>query len=240
MVEQVRQIVFDTETTGRSAADGDRVVEMGCVELIGLLPTGRTFHCYINPERDVPAEVVAVHGLTETFLRQFPTFPHESICQKFLEFVGPDQLIAHNAEFDRSFLNAELARMGLAPFPQDRFIDTGVLARKRFPGASWKLDALCKRFNISLSTRDKHGALIDAKLLAEVYLELTGGREQSLGFMDQKGRGEAQAEVRPERPRREPRPAALPQFSTPEEVAAHAEFIAKLGAPPVWDKFKSS
>ena len=170
----LREIVFDTETTGLSPENGDRLVEIGAVELINHIPTGRTYHQYINPERSVPEEVVAVHGLTEEFLKDYPVFAE--VAAAFVEFVGEDGvLVAHNASFDIKFINFELKKLGRAEYEWDRVVDTLEIARKKFPGAKNNLDALCKRFNIDNSHRTKHGALLDAELLADVYLELLGG-----------------------------------------------------------------
>ena len=180
----MREIVFDTETTGTDPDRGDRIVEIGCVELIDLVPTGQTFHRYINPERDVPAEVVRVHGLTSDFLSDKAVFSDPTVVGDLLAFMGDAPLIAHNAEFDRRFLNSELARLNLEPIDKGRCIDTLAIARKRFPGAPASLDALCRRFDIDRSARDKHGALLDSHLLAAVYLELKGGRERRLSFLD--------------------------------------------------------
>ena len=240
----MREIVFDTETTGREAERGDRVVEIGCVEVINFAPTGRTLHFYLNPERDVPDEVVRVHGLTEAFLRDKPLF--SAVAQEFLEFVGDARLVAHNAEFDRRFINAELARLGYEPYPSERFVDTLPIARKKFPGASNSLDALSKRFQLEqygfdLSARKGaggHGALVDAQMLAEVYLQLHGGREQMLSFgdaQDTQSGGSGQGAAR--RVKRKPRGKALPGLLTNEERAAHAAFIAELGAEALWLKY---
>ena len=180
----LREIVFDTETTGLSPENGDRLVEIGAVELINHIPTGRTYHQYINPERSVPEEVVAVHGLTEEFLKDYPVFAE--VAAAFVEFVGEDGvLVAHNASFDIKFINFELKKLGRAEYEWDRVVDTLEIARKKFPGAKNNLDALCKRFNIDNSHRTKHGALLDAELLADVYLELLGGAEHAA----QTGRG---------------------------------------------------
>lgn len=241
----MREIVFDTETTGREAENGDRIVEIGCIELINLAPTGRTFHRYINPERDVPEEVVRVHGLTGAFLRDKPLF--RDIVGDLMDFFGDDPLVAHNAEFDRRFLNAELARLKMIGVAQERCVDTLVIARKKFPGAANSLDALAKRFQLDrygfdLSTRKGaggHGALIDAKMLAEVYLQLRGGREQSLSFDDKPGADEAE-EGRPlSFPRRAPRTRPLASRLTPEESQAHAAFVERLGVNALWGKYRS-
>lgn len=226
----MREIVLDTETTGFKAAEGDRLVEIGCIELINHIPTGRHYHAYINPERTMPEEAFKVHGLSDDFLKDKPVFA--AVAQEFCDFIGEDPLVIHNAQFDLGFLNAELAR--LAGFPHiamERAIDTVRLARQKFPGAQVSLDALCKRFNIDNSARVKHGALLDAELLAEVYLELIGGRQQGLGFA-----GSADGETllpaqAPRGPARPPRPHA----ASPEELAAHAAFVGKL-KDPLWLK----
>ena len=177
-----REIVLDTETTGLDPRKGDRVVEIACIELRDYVPTGEHFHCYINPQRDMPPEAQRVHGLTEVFLADKPLFAHETVAAAFLDFVGDATLIAHNASFDRAFINDELDRAGLPMIAESQWIDTLALAQKRFPGMRNSLDALCQRFKISLAEREKHGALIDTKLLAQVYLELRGGRERRLDF----------------------------------------------------------
>jgi len=174
------EIILDTETTGMDPATGDRLVEIGCVEVMNFIPTGRTYHQYINPERDVPAEAVAVHGLTREFLKNKPTF--SEIYTEFLEFVGAAPLVIHNAAFDIKFLNAELSTVGHAGFNMKNVRDSLLIARKKFPGSPASLDALCRRFNIDNTGRELHGALLDAQLLAEVYLELMGGRQHGLGL----------------------------------------------------------
>lgn len=243
MQPQVREIVFDTETTGRDPELGDRVVEIGAVELINLSPTGRTLHKYLCPDMDVPEEVVRVHGLTTAFLRDKPRFA--DIVDEMLEFFGDAPLVAHNAEFDRRFLNAELARVGKAPHPMDRYIDTLPIARKRFPGASNSLDALARRFQLDRNGFDLaarkgpggHGALVDAKILAEVYLQLKGGREQRLSFAEEVAALDVEnAPARFQPPRRKPRPKPLPPLITEEERAAHAAFVESLGPDAAWLK----
>lgn len=179
----MREICFDTETTGLNPETGDRLVEIGAVELINHLPTGKIFHEYINPERDVPQEVVKIHGLTNEFLKDKPTF--DKIAQNWIDFVGEDGiLVAHNAEFDIKFINYELKRLGYKTFDWNRVVDTLAIAKNEFPGLRNNLDALCKRFNIDNSARTFHGALLDAELLAEVYLQLLGGDEPSIKFMN--------------------------------------------------------
>lgn len=222
----MREVVIDTETTGLDPQSGHRIVEIAAFELVHHVPTGRKFHCYVNPERDMPADAYAVHGLTAEFLAAHP--PFAAIAGDFLAFIGSDALVIHNAEFDIAFLNAELVRAGLPPLTSP-FTDTLSLARKRFPGAPASLDALCRRFAIDLAVRDKHGAEIDCGLLAEVYIELLGGRQPGLDF----AAGEAAATVylaaAEERPIRTPRPHA----ATPEELAAHRALLAAI-VNPLW------
>ncbi|HEX6958040.1 MAG TPA: DNA polymerase III subunit epsilon [Ferrovibrio sp.] len=225
----MREVVLDTETTGLDAQNGDRVVEIGCIELVNHIPTGRHYHVYINPERPMPEEAFKVHGLSDEFLRDKPRFAE--IAAAFCDFIGEDPLVIHNAAFDIGFLNAELARLeGFPHIAMERAVDTVRLARVKFPGAQINLDALCKRFNIDNSARTKHGALLDAELLAEVYLELIGGRQQGLGLagidIDAMSVVAVQA---PRGPARPPRPHAASEA----ELAAHAAFIAKL-KDPLW------
>ncbi|HVV93749.1 MAG TPA: DNA polymerase III subunit epsilon [Hyphomicrobiales bacterium] len=227
----MREIVFDTETTGLDPHDGHRVVEIGCVEIVNLIPTGQTFHVYINPDRDMPEEAFRVHGLSADFLRTHPRFAE--VVDGLLAFVGDEaRLVAHNAGFDFAFLNAELKRAGRPLLMQERIVDTLSLARRRHPGASNRLDDLCLRYRIDNSRRTKHGALLDAELLAEVYAELCGGRQASLGLLlDGQAivvAGAAAARVRP---------APLPPRVTEAELAAHAAFLATFGAPPLWQDF---
>ncbi|MBV7411022.1 DNA polymerase III subunit epsilon [Maritimibacter sp. DP1N21-5] len=232
----MREIVMDTETTGFDPKTGDRMVEIGCVELINHMPTGKTFHQYINPERDMPEGAFAVHGLSAEFLRDFPTF--KEIAQSFLDFIGTDKLIIHNAGFDIPFLNAELGWCMKPQIPMDRAIDTLLIARKKYPGAGNSLDALCRRFGIDNAHRTLHGALLDSEILADVYLELIGGRQPDLVL----GGGEKQTETRVAgddwRPR--PRPTALPSRLTDEERAAHDAFVAKLGENAIWKRFAAN
>jgi DNA polymerase-3 subunit epsilon len=230
----MREIVLDTETTGLEPGDGHRVVEIGALELANHLPTGRVFHAYLNPERDMPADAQLVHGLTAAFLADQPVFA--DVVDDFLAFLDHDQdarpaparLVIHNALFDIAFLNRELARLGLPPVDRTRsVIDTLELARQRFPGAPASLDALCRRFNVDASARIRHGALLDAELLAEVYLGLIGGRQPDLGLVV------ARAEritvlVRERVPR-----AARPHAPSELELAAHAALLAKL-KDPLW------
>jgi DNA polymerase-3 subunit epsilon len=226
----MREIVLDTETTGFKANEGDRLVEIGCIELVNHIPTGRHYHVYINPERAMPEEAFKVHGLSDEFLKDKPLFA--AVAQDFCDFIGEDPLVIHNAQFDLSFLNAELARLsGFPHIAMERAIDTVRLARQKFPGAQASLDALCKRFNIDNSARIKHGALLDAELLAEVYLELIGGRQQGLGLG---GSADGDAILAAQAPRGPARPVR-PHAATPEELAAHAAFVAKL-KDPLWLK----
>lgn len=218
----MREIVLDTETTGLDATGGHRIVEIACIELFNHLPTGRVFHRYINPERDVSAEAVEVHGLTGEFLAGHP--PFAAIAEELLAFLGSDRLIIHNAEFDLAFVNAELKRLG-RPALGSEFEDTLVLARKRFPGAQANLDALCRRFAIDLSARSKHSAKLDGELLAAVYLELIGGRQPGLDL--------AVAVVGESLLARVDRPARVkrPHAPSSEELAAHAALLQKIKAP---------
>lgn len=220
----MREIILDTETTGLDALNGDRLVEIGCVEAINHVATGRHYHVYINPERDMPPEAEAVHGLSAAFLADKPVFAE--VVGDFLDFIADSPLVIHNASFDTGFLNAELVRIGM-PKLANPIIDTVKLARRRFPGAPASLDALCRRFEIDNSNRVKHGALLDAELLAEVYLELMGGRQPDLVLA---GTQAMQAEVQSvttARPVRPPRPHA----PTVEELAAHEAFIKGFKSP---------
>ncbi len=229
-----REIVFDTETTGFDARGEDRITEIGCVEIIDLMPTGNSFHSYIDPQRDVPEKVTEITGLTREFLTGKPLFKDKA--KEFLDFVGDAQLVAHNAEFDMGFVNAELERAGFAPIPPKRFTDTLKIARAKFPGSPASLDALCKRFNVSLSSRDKHGALIDAELLAEVYLDLSGGRMRKFGFADTSEKSLDSTLV----PVARPRPTPLPQRVSEAESETHRKFVQKLGGDNenmVWQRY---
>ncbi len=227
----MRQIVLDTETTGLSPDDGHRLVELGCLEIFNHVPTGNAFHRYLNPERDVPEGAFRVHGLSAEFLSDKPTFA--TIAGEFLEFIGGDELVIHNASFDMAFLNHELKRAGLASIGFGRAVDTLAIARKKFPGAQNSLDALCKRFNIDNSGRVKHGALLDAELLAEVYLELMGGRQPGL-VLDASN---APARDGTASPARRARPVPLGSRLSAEERADHDAFLATLGAEPLWRSF---
>lgn len=227
----MREIVLDTETTGLDPASGHRVVEIGCVELVNHLATGRVFHRYIDPERDMPEDAFRIHGLSGEFLSGKPVFAE--IAAAFIAFVGDAPLVIHNAEFDMKFLNWELNRLGFAPLPMERAIDTVRMARRKFPGSPANLDALCRRFGIDNAAREKHGALLDAELLAEVYLELIGGREPGLSLPGRGGEpagalpaGSA-ADNGPARVVRPPRPHA----PTDEELAAHRAFLGRIETP---------
>ena len=228
----MREIVFDTETTGLDPKTGDRMVEIGCVEMVNLVPTGATFHAYYNPERDMPAGAEAVHGLSAAFLSDKPLF--RDSFQELLDFLGDAPLIAHNAGFDFGFLNAELTLCGREPVCMTRMVDTVQIAKKRHPGAKLSLDALCTRYGIDRSHRVKHGALLDAELLAQVYVELKGGRQIGLELAADAAKAEAPVELvavrkAPEGPRREARPHA----PTVEELARHREFMAGI-ENPLW------
>jgi DNA polymerase-3 subunit epsilon len=224
----MREIIFDTETTGLDPATGDRMVEIGCIELVNRVPTGRTFQAYVNPGRPRPAGAEAVHGLSDTFLADKPAF--HTRAEELIEFLGDAKLVAHNAGFDFAFLNAELAACLRDPVCRSRMVDTVALAKVRHPGAKLSLDALCTRYGIDRSHRTRHGALLDAELLAQLYVELTGGRQIGLGLVTD-AVGEAVGEVmeRVARPFRAPRPHAASQA----ELARHAAFLETLVAP-VW------
>lgn len=226
----MREVVCDTETTGVDPAAGDRIIEVGCVEIVDGLPTGRELHLYINPQRTVPAESVKIHGLTNEFLADKPTF--SEVANEILAFLGRDPMVAHNAEFDRSFLNHEFQRCGLPQIAKERTVDTTELARRKFPGSPVSLDALCRRFQIDRTHRKMHGAIIDARLLAAVYLELRGGRQRSLdlGIDAPRENGVDALFARAmETARRTPR--LFPP--SPEELAAHAEFLKSI-KNPIW------
>lgn len=233
----IREIVFDTETTGFDPATGDRVVEIGAIELINHLPTKNHFHVYLNPDRAMPAEALAVHGLGDDFLRDKPRFAE--VADRFLDFIGPDaRLIAHNADFDIRFLNAELRRAKRPELRPGRALDTAAMARQKFPGAPASLDALCRRFGVDNSGRDLHGALLDSELLAAVYLELIGGRQPDL-VLDAPAVQAQDGVVLVMAPRRA-RPAPLPPRLTPAEVAAHAAFVARLGDKALWLRYTAA
>ncbi|MBI1399825.1 DNA polymerase III subunit epsilon [Hyphomonas sp.] len=230
MNQKIREIAFDTETTGLDPAQGDRIIELGAVELINHIPTGRTFHTRINPGKPVSEATVRITGITDDDLKDCPPFEHPDVIDAFLSFIGDATLVAHNASFDRGFLNAELARCGRAPVPESRWVDTVAIARKRFPGAPANLDALCKRFDISLESRTFHGALLDSQLLASVYLELLGGRARAFSF-----EGTGGLEDGAVRPLARQRPQPLARSISADELAAHEELIEKLGAGAIWN-----
>jgi len=231
----MREIIFDTETTGLNPAGGDRMVEIGCVELYNRCETGRTFHAFFNPGRPMPSEAQAVHGLSDVFLSDKPAFQH--LADDLLEFIGDAPLIAHNATFDFGFLNHELALCARDPVCLSRMICTLAMARARHPGAKHSLDALCTRFGVDRSQRVKHGALLDAQLLAQVYVELTGGRQIGLGLVADAGPAVARplmpaaSAARPARPPR-------PHSASEDEVIRHRAFIAAM-ASPLWDRFRA-
>lgn len=227
----MREIVLDTETTGFEPGEGDRIVEIGAVELLNHMPTGNVYHQYINPERGMPTAAFEVHGLGDEFLRDKPVF--KRIGQEFLDFVKNDKLIIHNAAFDMKFLNAELTWAGLPKLPMDQALDTLMIARKKYPGSPASLDALCRRFHIDNSAREKHGALLDSEILAEVYLELIGGRQPDLVLAsnDTNSSTTTKDEWRPTA-----RPNALASRLTEDEKAAHSAFVAKMGGDALWSK----
>jgi DNA polymerase III subunit epsilon len=220
----MREIVIDTETTGLNPDDGHRIVEVACIELMHHVPSGRKFHRYVNPERDMPEEAFAVHGLSAEFLAEHPRFAE--IVDELLDFIGNDPVVIHNAEFDLAFLNAELARLGRPPLACS-FVDTLAMSRQRFPGAPASLDALCRRFAIDLSGREKHGADIDCVLLASVYLELLGGRQPVLDLAGGVGDAALDRDGAALRPPRPPRP----HVPTDEELAAHREMLVEIKSP---------
>ena len=227
----MREIVFDTETTGLDPASGHRVVEIGCVELLNGIPTGKTFHEYINPERDMPDDAFRVHGISLAMLADKPVFA--AIAEAFVAFTEGAKLVAHNAEFDFRFMNAELLAVGLPTLSTERMVDTLTLARRRHPGAPASLDALCQRFGIDNSRRTKHGALLDAEILAEVYAELTGGRQTALVFGGGASRGWTGTDAAP----RPPRATPLQPLASEDELLRHAAFIAQMGSAAIWYKY---
>ena len=231
MKNNIREIVFDTETTGFDPLTGDRLVEIGAVELINHVPTGRTYHQYINPEREVPEEVVKVHGLTTEFLKDFPVF--EKVAQDFIDFIGDDGiLVAHNATFDMKFINYELKNLGYEEYKWDRVIDTLEIAKNKFPGQRNNLDVLCKRFGIDNSARTFHGALLDAQLLAEVYLELLGGAEPTMDLAASSSKDSSKKieNIEIKRVYREARIFAMPD----DWEEKHREFLLKNIKNPIW------
>ena len=231
----MREIVFDTETTGLEPTQGHRLIEIGCIELVNRIPSGNTFHRYLNPDRDIPAEAFAIHGLSAEFLKDKPLFA--AVAADMLAFLGDDPLVAHNALFDLGFLNAELERAARPALARDRIVDTLLLARRKHPGSSNRLDDLCARYKIDSSRRTKHGALLDAELLAEVYVELIGARQALLGLSEAvinatDSRG-ASATVRT-------RAIALPSRLSETERAMHRDFVASLGSNALWRDYLSA
>jgi DNA polymerase-3 subunit epsilon len=227
----LREIVLDTETTGLDAANGDRLIEIGCIEIVNRIPTGREFHRYLNPERDIHPDAVAVHGLRPEFLQDKPRFAE--VADDFLAFLADAPIVAHNASFDLGFINAELARLSRPTLAADRAVDTLALARRRHPAGPNTLDALCKRYGIDLSQRTKHGALLDSMLLAGVYVELLGERQAALVFGGAGAQGLARASVG----QTLQRPTPLPPLLSAEEEIAHREFVKTLGAHAVWVQY---
>jgi DNA polymerase-3 subunit epsilon len=231
----MREIILDTETTGLDPLRGDRLVEIGCVEILNRMPTGQTFHRHLNPEREMPAEALAVHGLSSDFLADKPLFAE--VVGEFLDFIGDAPLVIHNASFDIGFINAELDRLKRPPIGRERLVDTLLLARRKHPGVSNRLDDLCSRYAIDNSRRTKHGALLDAELLAEVYIDLVGARQSQLILAAESH--DTHVGGYAEMPRRQ-RPAPLAPRITDADRAAHREFIATLGEKPIWSDFLSA
>ncbi len=227
----MREIVFDTETTGLDPASGHRVVEIGCVELLNGIPTGKTLHVYLDPQRDMPSEAFAIHGLSSAFLTGKPVFA--AVAADFLAFTAGAKLVAHNAEFDFRFMSAELVAQGHPALGLERMVDTLALARRRHPGSPVSLDALCQRYGIDNSRRTKHGALLDAEILAEVYAELTGGRQTTLIFAGPatRGWGGVSAEAR------RTRPVPLVTIVTEDELTRHAAFVDGMGTAAIWRRY---
>jgi DNA polymerase III subunit epsilon len=232
----MREIVFDTETTGLDPLQGDRLVEIGCIELVNRFPTGKVFHRYLNPERDMPEAAFRVHGLSVDFLKDKPRFVE--VVEELVLFLGDDaRLVAHNAIFDLGFLNAELERVGKTAVSRDRLIDTLMLARRKHPGGSNRLDDLCARYRVDNSRRTKHGALLDAELLAEVYVELIGARQAMLGLAEAASdMADARGAMAVARSR--PQPLA-PRVSDADRIA-HRAFLATLGATPIWQEYRAA
>jgi DNA polymerase III subunit epsilon len=226
----MRELILDTETTGLDPKTGDRVLELACVELINYIPTGNFWHWYFNPERDIPKAATDVHGLTAAFLADKPLF--SARAQEIIEALGDAQLIIHNAPFDIGFLNHEFGRLGLPPLSMDRVTDTLQLARRKHPGSPNNLDALCRRYGIDNSSRTKHGALLDCELLADVYLRLIGAEQAGLNFAPESTNADLVAETTAQT-----RPAPLPSLLSPEEAAAHAEFVASFGEKAIWRRY---
>ena len=233
----MREIVLDTETTGLDPRTGDRLIEIGCIELIDRRPSGQEYHVFINPERDVPAEAQAVHGLSTAFLKDKPLFA--KVARDFMAFIGDDTLVIHNAPFDVGFLNAELVRLKHQPLLMDRVVDTLALARRKHPAGPNTLDALCKRYGVDNTKRIKHGALMDSLLLAEVYIELLGERQAALmlGSRTAPQAGQGTRGVAGLRVATRPRPSPLPSRLTAAEREAHVAFLAPLGTKALWTRY---
>ena len=229
----MREIVLDTETTGLDPKSGDRIVEIGAIELFNHMPTGKTFHEYLNPEKKMPLEAFAVHGLSDDFLKGKPLF--RQIMENLTTFIGESKMIIHNAAFDMKFLNAELLKAGGRLYPLDQAIDTLMIARKKFPGAQNSLDALCRRFSIDNSVREKHGALLDSELLSDVYLELIGGRQPDL-ILEPQPRDFNLSRIDKPRGLQRKRDTQLNTLITKEEELAHNEFVEALGDYSIWKK----
>lgn len=228
----MREIIFDTETTGLDPKNGDRLVEIGCVEMVNRVATGATYHAYFNPQRDMPAEAERVHGLSEAFLADKPLFAEKA--QEFLDFIGDAPMVAHNAGFDFGFINAELTAAGFEPIGLDRMVDTVKIARQKHPGAKNSLDALCTRYGIDRSHRTKHGALLDSELLAQVYVELLGGRQIGMELAAQSiVITETVTETHTQAPRTRPLREARPHAASQEELDAHGAFLKSI-KEPIW------
>ncbi len=226
----IREIVLDTETTGLDPATGDRIVEIGAVELVNHVPTGNYYHQYINPERDMPAEAFNVHGLSAEFLADYPVFA--AVAQEFLDFIGDGILVIHNAQFDMKFINAELSWMERDILPMERVIDSLALARKRHPMGPNSLDALCRRYGIDNSRREKHGALLDSELLADVYIELIGGRQTTFSLTEERATVVVEQQIQSSSARQRPQP--LPLRLTSAELELHAKMVEGLGDNALW------
>ncbi len=231
----MREIILDTETTGLDPKRGDRVIEIGCVEIYNRIPTGQEFHCFINPEREVPAEAENVHGISTAFLKDKPLF--SKVAAPFLDFIGSDTLVIHNAQFDIGFLNFELELAGKTALQMSRVVDTLALARRKHPAGPNNLDALCKRYGIDISMRTKHGAIIDCLLLAEVYVELLGERQAALGLQSKSAPAAGSKSVRSAKTGASQRPGPLRPRIDGESEARHRAFIEELGTKAVWLKY---
>ncbi|MEO0786224.1 MAG: DNA polymerase III subunit epsilon [Pseudomonadota bacterium] len=232
MTETIREIAFDTETTGLDPLNGDRVIEVGGVELINHIPTGKNVRMLINPGRQVSEATVRITGLTDDILADKPQFEDPSVVDALVDFIGDAKIVAHNAGFDRGFLNMELERCGRPIYPDERWVDTLMIAKKRFPGAPASLDALCRRFDVSLESRTLHGALLDAQLLATVYLELLGGRARAFEFASAGATGGSETRT----PARQ-RPKPLAPLASEDEIALHRAFVTSLGETAIWRRY---